>query len=300
MAPKPLFADPVYDGAADPCVVWNKQEKRWYMFYTNRRATADTLPGVSWVHGTKIGVATSANGVQWQYADTADIQYRRDSGFTFWAPEVVEHKGSYHMYLTYVPGTFTDWKHPRYIIHLTSKNMRNWYYASTLKLANEKVIDACVHPLPKGGWRMWYNNEIDAKSIYYADSKDLYTWTDKGKAIGDRPGEGPKVFKWKGQYWMVVDQWAGLGVYRSKDLQHWEKQPERLLAEPGQGKEDGAIGQHPDVVIRKGRAFMYYFVHPGKEEKADGYKRRRSVIQLAELVLKDGWLYCDRDKALWL
>jgi len=40
---------------------------------------------------------------------------------------------------------------------------------------------------------MWYNNEVDRKSIYYADSPDLYEWDDKGKAMGDRPGEGPKA-----------------------------------------------------------------------------------------------------------
>ena len=35
-----------------------------------------------------------------------------------------------------------------------------------------------------------------AKSIYYADSKDLYHWIDKGKAIAAR-GEGPKVLNGK-------------------------------------------------------------------------------------------------------
>ena len=92
------------------------------------------------------------------------------------------------MYLTYVPGIFTDWNHPRVIVHLTSKDLIDWKYESVLKLANEKVIDACVYQMPDGNWRMWYNNEKDGKSIYYADSPDLYTWTDKGKAVGDKSG----------------------------------------------------------------------------------------------------------------
>src|SRR4051812_3186339 len=45
-APKPLFADPVYDGAADPVIVWNKKEQKWFMLYTNRRATMTDTTGV--------------------------------------------------------------------------------------------------------------------------------------------------------------------------------------------------------------------------------------------------------------
>ena len=45
-APKPVFRDPVFDGAADPVVIWNRQEEKWFMFYTNRRANADSLDGV--------------------------------------------------------------------------------------------------------------------------------------------------------------------------------------------------------------------------------------------------------------
>jgi len=40
-APKPLFDDLVYHGAADPVIIYNKQKKVWWMFYTNRRASID-------------------------------------------------------------------------------------------------------------------------------------------------------------------------------------------------------------------------------------------------------------------
>jgi len=94
------------------------------------------------------------------------------------------------MYLTYVPGVFASWNHPREIIHLTSKDLLNWDYKSTLKLVNNNVIDATVYQLPNGTWRLWYNNEKDSKTIYYADSKDLENWDLKGKIIEER-GEGP-------------------------------------------------------------------------------------------------------------
>ena len=157
-ADKPLFRDPVYDGAADPTVIWNRKENKWFMFYTNRRANAPGLNGVSWVHGTRIGIAESTDGgATWKYRDTCDIRYRMKD-YTHWAPEVIEYKGMYHMFLSYVPGVFNDWNHPRWIIHLTSKNLINWDFKSKLELSSDRCIDACVFPMPDGKWRMYYNN----------------------------------------------------------------------------------------------------------------------------------------------
>jgi hypothetical protein len=31
VAPTPLYRDPIYDGAADPALVWNRAEKTWLM-----------------------------------------------------------------------------------------------------------------------------------------------------------------------------------------------------------------------------------------------------------------------------
>lgn len=299
-APKPLFRDPIYDGAADPVIIWNAKEKKWFMFYTNRRATMEDTTGVKWVHGTRIGIAESKDGATWKYRDTANINYRPVADYTHWAPDVIEFNGIYHMYLTYVPGVFADWRHPRDIIHLTSKDLFNWKYESTLKLASDRVIDASVFRLPDGTWRMWYNNERDGKSIYHADSKDLYNWEDKGKTFGDRGGEGPKVFQWKGKYWMVVDNWAGLGIYSSDDLQNWKRQKERILEAPGKGPEDAAIGGHADVVVNGDRAFIYYFTHPGRKKAAPApagsVASKISLIQLAELKYENGEITCDRDQ----
>jgi hypothetical protein len=304
LAPKPVYSDPVYNGAADPCIVWNKKAKKWWMFYTNRRAADKNAVGVTWVHGTRIGIAESADGANWKYVDTANINYRPTAEYTHWAPEIIEYKGLYHMYLTYVPGIFTDWHHPRNIIHLTSTDLRNWKYQSTLKLATDKVIDPDVYAMPDGSWRMWYNNESDHKSIYYADSKDLYTWTDKGKAIRDMPGEGPVVFNFKGHTWMIVDNWKGMGVYQSSDMLNWKRQEERLVELPGTGKDDQAIGGHADVVVKGDHAYLYYFTHPGRSKlnpaPADSFEARRSVIQVAELHYIDGKLTCDRDQPVYV
>lgn len=304
LAPKPLYRDPVYDGAADPVIIWNKKEKKWWMFYTNRRASDPKATGVTWVHGTRIGIAESADGATWKYKDTANINYRPTAEYTHWAPEVIENKGLYHMYLTYVPGVFANWNHPRNIIHLTSTDLLNWKYVSTLKLATDRVIDPCVYKLPDGTWRMWYNNEADHKSIYYADSPDLDNWTDKGKAINDMPGEGPIAFRWKGHNWMIVDNWKGLGVYSSNDWLNWKRQEERLVELPGTGKDDQAIGGHADVIVNGDRAYLFYFTHPGRSKAnpalGNSFESRRSLIQVVELKYKDGNITCDRNEPVYI
>ena len=299
-APKPLYDDPVYHGAADPVIIYNKAKKKWWMLYTNRRASIDDST-VQWVHGTRIGIAESKDGQTWKYVDTTNINFRPDEGYTHWAPDVIEHNGTYHMYLTYVPGTFKDWNHPRVIVHLTSKDLKNWSYRSTLKLVNEKVIDASVFKINDTIWRMWYNNETDGKSIYYADSKDLYNWADKGKAIAAR-GEGPKIFYWHGKYFMIVDVWKGMEIYSSDDLLNWKKQATRILENPGSGLDDQAIGGHCDVVVNNGRAYVFYFTHPGRRKDKPAargsFDDKRSVIQVAELKYVNGEIVCDRDEKL--
>jgi len=302
-AAKPLYRDPIYDGAADPVITWNPHDKKWWMFYTNRRATIHDTGGVQWVHGTRIGIATSPDGAVWTYKDTASINYHPDSAYTFWAPDIIEHKGVYHMFLTYVPGVFSNWNHPRDIIHCTSTDLLHWKYESTLELANHKVIDASIFQLPDGGWRLWYNNETDGKSIYYADSKDLVHFTDKGKAIAAH-GEGPKVFKWKDKYWMIVDVWKGMDIYSSSDLLNWTRQPNRILEAPGKGIDDQAIGGHCDVVVSNDQPYVFYFTHPGRRKDKPAPRgsidERRSLIQVAALHYKDGAPWCDRDEPVFL
>ncbi|MGA2256107.1 MAG: hypothetical protein ABSG53_15780 [Thermoguttaceae bacterium] len=77
--PAPLYRDPVYDGAADPVVVWNAPQRVWNIFYTQRRARLN-LPGVEWGHGTEIGVAESRNeGMTWVYKGRLNLEHPRAS-----------------------------------------------------------------------------------------------------------------------------------------------------------------------------------------------------------------------------
>jgi hypothetical protein len=303
VAAKPLFRDPVYDGAADPTILWNSHDQKWYMFYTVRRANVPGLNGVGWVHGTPIGIATSSDGgASWQYLGVAKINYPDAvADKTYWAPAVVEHNGLYHMFLVYVPGAFSDgWNHPRDILHLTSKDMLTWDYQSTLPLEHHKDIDAGVLHLPDGTWRLWYKDEADHSACHFADSPDLDHWTDRGKSPGlsDVGGEAPLPFHWKGHYWLMRDVTGGLALYRSEDALDWTRVG-ILLHTPGTGPDDNAVGHHPDVIISNDRAYIFYFTHPGSRggTAVEG-RSRRSSIQVGELHYDDAGkvLTVDRDQ----
>ena len=297
-AAKPLYIDPVYNGSTDPVLIWNQAERKWYMFYTSRRANVPGLSGTSWVHGSPIGIAESSDGgTSWTYKCDANIPYG-EADYTFWAPDVIEHDGTYHMYLTVVPGIFETWDHDRDIVHLTSENLIDWTFRSKLVLSSDRSIDACIFRLGDE-WILYYNNERDDKSIYWARSRDLYTWQDGAKVIGDRAGEGPKVFRWKGRYWMIVDNWAGLGVYSSDDAMNWQRQPgDNLLADEGM-EGDYGVGHHADVVIgADDRAYLFYFSTPVNRENAEelGLSLRSAAVQVAELEYVDNRIVCDRTK----
>jgi hypothetical protein len=292
LAPKPLYRDPIYDAPTDPVLCFNTEENKWFMFYTSRRATEPNTPGFTWVHGSRIGIAESLDGgVTWKYRCNAEIDYTKGlTEYTYWAPEVIHHDETYHMYLSFVPGVFADWNHPREIVHLTSKDLIKWKFESVLDLKSDRVIDACVIQLLNGTWRMWYKDERAKMSLSYADSSDLYRWEAHGNAIGDRNGEGPKVFHWKGHYWMIADVWRGLGVYSSDDCLKWMPQEKNLP------------GSHGDVVVSGDRAYLFYFTGLDKVSIVpnDLYAKRRAVIQVAELKYKDGKLSCDIDKPAYV
>jgi hypothetical protein len=292
VAAKPLFRDPVYDGAADPTVIYHPADRKWYLFYTVRRANVPGLNGVGWVHGTPIGIATSGDGgAHWHYAGQATIRYAGAvADATWWAPAVVYHDGIYHMFLTYVPGTFSDgWNHPRDIIHLTSRDLFAWDYRSTLPLSSHKVIDPGILHLPDGSWRLWYKDEANGSSTHYADSPDLDHWTDGGRVPGlsDAAGEAPLPFHWKGYYWFLRDITGGahgLALYRSDDAVGWRRVG-TLLQQPGTGPDDKVVGHHPDVILSGDRAYLFYFTHPGQASSgADGADPRRSSLQVVELA----------------
>jgi hypothetical protein len=292
----PLFRDPIYDGAADPVMVWNRELKEWWMVYTNRRATEEGA-GVAWVHGTDLGVAVSRDGGQsWLYRgilEGLDFEWGRN---TFWAPEIIDYNGLYHMYVSYIQGVPIQWAgHKREILHYTSADLLVWQFEAKLELSSDRVIDACVAELPGGGFRMWYKDEANGSHTYAADSEDLYTWRVTGPVVGTHAHEGANVFSLGGSYWMIVDEWKGQGVYCSADLEHWERNGQ-ILAESGSREDDQGFGFHADVVTAGERAWIFYFTHPGRIPGTDnGYEGRRSSIQAAELTIEDGKLVCRRD-----
>jgi hypothetical protein len=169
LADKPLFRDPVYDGAADPVLCRNPKEKKWFMFYTNRRANMPNAVGVSWVHGTAIGIAESSDGgATWKYRTTAEIHCKKGQD-TYWVPEVIDHDGVYHMYLTYVPGIFKDWNAPRDILHLTSRARAYLFYST--------------HPARKGpdANKDTYEQRRSSIQVVELDFKDGWLACDRDK-----------------------------------------------------------------------------------------------------------------------
>ncbi|MFW6261640.1 MAG: glycosyl hydrolase [Spirochaetota bacterium] len=289
--PAPLFRDPVYDGAADPAIIWNRNEQAWWILYTNRRATAPAI-GKSWIHGTRIGVASSDDGgATWVYRGTVSGLEFEPGTNTFWAPEVLFHDGLYHMYASYVRGVPTTWEYDRRIVHYTSDDLWSWQLQSVLDLDSPRVIDAAVHELPEGGWRMWYKDEGHSSHTYAADSDDLFTWRVAGPVVTDFGHEGPNVFRWRGAYWLIADYWKGQLVMRSEDCRSWVRQAD-ILDTPGTRHEDNDVGRHADVLVRGEEAYIFYFTHPGR----DTGDPRRSSLQIARLDLDaERTLVCDRD-----
>ena len=301
----PIYADPIQDGAADPAVIRNESTGEWWMFYTNRRARHPAADH-SWIHGSPIGTATSIDGVSWKYRETvAGLDDPAHSGLnTHWAPEVIHAEGEYHMYLTYIRGAPPDWTQPheRRIVHLTSPDLVTWTRDKALNLNSTFVIDACVHRCPDGLYRLWYKDEADGSSTWVASSANLFDWTVEGKVLPGKPDgpphEGPNVFELAGWHWLIVDEWHGQAVFRSKDAKSWERQG-IILADPGSDPGDGKYARHADVVVRGNWAQLYYFTHPSWDERNEQVpltpEARRTVIHTARLWVEDGILLCDRD-----
>lgn len=272
------------------------------MFYTQRRPS-DPGPGVRWVHGTEIGVAVSRDfGATWSYAGVAEGLER---GNTLWAPEVIRAYDSYIMYVTVVDGVPTSWSSADgHIVEYRSEDLRHWTRRGRIDLGSNRVIDAGVAQCADGVWRMWFKNERDESSTWCASSRDLDTWTVDGQVIPPAPPhEGPNVFQLGGWYWMVTDEWRGLGVHRSKDGVRWKRQQNDsglILRAPGVDPDDRNVGHHAAAVVirdRCERGYLYYFTHPLQEPIGgrDEVERRRSAIHVAALHVGDDTLIAERN-----
>lgn len=310
IAPAPLFRDPIYDGAADPVLVWNRAEKAWWMYYTARRANMPTQD-VSAYFGNRIGVASSSDhGKTFVFRGYLDLEFEKGWN-TFWAPDIIWHNGQYHMFIVYIKGVRNHWGGKPQIVHFTGANGWDWKYEGPLKLSSDDVIDATVFRLPNGKFRIWYKDHTRGSITMMSESSDLKTWeTAKEPAIGGKAHEGPKVFRFKNYYWMLTDEWQGMRVYRSTDLNKWEKQG-MILDSAGKREDDTPSGAHGDVVVIGEKAYVFYFTHPGRKKHGqplpdpDGTKfhnNHRTTIQVAPLEFVKGTLVADRDKPFhfWL
>lgn len=303
-APAPLFRDPFYDGAADPVLIWNREEKSWWMLYTTRRANIPTYD-VSAYYGNKIGVtSTPDHGQTWIFRGYLDLEFEKGTN-TFWAPDVIYNKGTYHMFIVYIRGVRNHWGGDAQIVHFTSKDLWDWKYDQPLKLSSNKVIDATIFKKPDGKFRIWYKDETRGAITMMSESSDLKNWeTAREPAIGGKAHEGPKVFRFKNHYWMLTDEWQGMRVYKSSDLDNWEKQG-LILDKPSNREEDKPSGAQGDVVVVGDKAYVFYFTHPGRDRHGepkpdpDGtrfYNNHRTTIQVAQLELINGTLEANRDK----
>lgn len=290
-----VYRDPVYDGATDPLVVI-ADPGDWWMFYTQRRAThPDPGPGVAWVHGSRIGVARSTDGIRWSYAgtleptadglqlDAAGPPARTDR--THWAPEVVFDGQIWRMYLTEIDGVPDRWPgYARHIVEYRSADLSEWHRIGALALDSDRVIDAGVARTPDGRWRLWYKDEAAESVTKVAVSDDLTTWESEGTAIGGRPHEGPTVFELGGSWWMIVDEWRGMGVYRSDDAISWRRQGGADAVILGAGTVPRPGCGHHGAPVRDGeRVWFYFFTHPGVPDEPDG---RRCAVLRARLEVR--------------
>ena len=104
---------------------------------------------------------------------------------------------------------------------------------------------------------------------------------------------------------MLTDEWHGMRVYRSTDLENWEKQGV-ILDKPSQRRDDKPQGAHGDVVVLGDKAYVFYFTHPDRSLHTEhpfdrdrnmmDYIYRRSSMQVAPLYIENGTLVAPRDQ----
>lgn len=306
--PAPLYTDPAHLAPTDPTVI-EGPDRRWWMFYTQRRA-GDTGPDFTWVHGTDIGVACSGDGgLTWTYVGVVDGLDPHEGRNTLWAPEVIFAAGQFHMFVTHIAGVPSRWAgHDRHILHHVSDDLHRWDYLGVVPLSSSRVIDAAVHARPDAGYRMWFKDEAHHSWTWAADSEDLQVWGPSFPVITGPGHEGPNVFELSGRYWMVVDEWHGLAVYTAPDLDRWKRQG-LILDQPGRRELDQSVGHHADVVVGRDAnddevGWIFYFTHRLHHDDGGAAARaasdvhtagHRTDIQVAELRVVNGRLTCDRD-----
>lgn len=91
-------------------------------------------------------------------------------------------------------------------------------------------------------------------------------------------------------------------VFTVRHACHWERR-ENILFEPGRREDDQTMANHADVLVKGEHAYVFYFTYPevSYQQRQDldfrwEYRHRRSSLQIAELTIRGGELYCDRNE----
>ncbi|MFI6291150.1 hypothetical protein ACIBEJ_06155 [Nonomuraea sp. NPDC050790] len=300
-----LITDPIHDGATDPVLVWNAAESTWWCLFVHRRANTRIggAPRIGRCHGGRVAAASSADGgTSWLYRGALDLPVEPGLN-TFWGPDVIRHDGLHHMFVTFIRGVPDDpawdthgrpspWH--RQIHHLTSPDLWTWTSRGRVDLGTDHAVDPYVHPLPGGGFGLWFKDENRGGSIWLAVSDDLGTWKVEEQALAGWH-EGPAVFTLGGHGWMVAETRDGPAVYRSPDLRRWRHHGE--LTVPGHAPRQPYV--HP---VAHDRAALLYYAQTGRDSFGEEVPTsgQSSAIHAAELVLVGGDLTVRTASALSL
>ncbi|MCG8582869.1 MAG: family 43 glycosylhydrolase [Bacteroidales bacterium] len=319
VAPAPLFIDPAYHGSCDPEIVKNESDGQYYIYYTSRRSTIQD----NFV-ATPIGVISSPDLMNWSfkgYCKFDGVGGSKDANATFWAPAIISHQDTLHMFVTWKPdidAVKNPWGgSPGRIVHYKapeSDPVNGWKKVEVMHDTTMNTIDAAVYQ-KDDLFHVWFKGKKKGQKkneLYHRVSKDMKHWEDRGfsksdvfnqSVTGSGFEEAPYMFTWKGKDWLITDPHKGLFVYSSDDGEHWNFQG-TILEQGGERKLDNTMARHCSVVVKNNRAFIFYHVEPWRDYAGEKtgmpifkqpVKNRQSVLQMAELEVIDGKLVCKRD-----
>jgi len=314
--PAPLFVDPNYHGSCDPEIIWNEAQGFWYIYYTARKGNQQN----TWL-GTPIGVIRSRDFVHWKFMGYCLFDGKggsKDAPATWWAPAVVSHNDTLHMFATFKTGTLPrkgPWGGPGKIVHYKAPEkdpVEGWQKVGDMHGDSLITIDATVYR--KGdAFHLWFKGKAKGQKkneLYHYISQNTYNWKSKGftrsdvfnpSVTGSGFEEAPYIFQWKDTYWLITDPHQGLFVYSSQNAQDWNYR-NTIMQEGSSRKLDDTRARHASVAVVDGRAFIFYHVEPWRDYSRAPYKQkpknRRSALQMAELKIQNGKIAVERQQVI--